>query len=74
MGIHAYAMAEGRVPREPQRGGRERCINTMQNLKAVAMGVVAAIAFFGPNRPNPAIPVLYNRITVEVPTGIIYIF
>jgi hypothetical protein len=26
----------------------------MQNLKAVAMGVVSAIAFFWPNRPNPA--------------------
>jgi hypothetical protein len=30
MGIHAYAMGmgEGRTRREPQRGGRERCINT----------------------------------------------
>jgi hypothetical protein len=27
----------------------------IQNLKVVAMGVVAAIAFFWPNRPNPAI-------------------
>jgi hypothetical protein len=27
----------------------------IQNLKAVAMGVVAAITFFWPNRPNPAI-------------------
>jgi hypothetical protein len=27
MGIHAYAMGEGRIRREPQRGGRERCIN-----------------------------------------------
>jgi hypothetical protein len=23
MGIHAYAMGEGRIQREPQRGGRE---------------------------------------------------
>jgi hypothetical protein len=23
MGIHAYAMGEGRIRREPQRGGRE---------------------------------------------------
>jgi len=28
IGIHAYAMGEGRIRREPQRGGRERCINT----------------------------------------------
>ena len=28
MGIHACAMGEGRTRREPQRGGRERCINT----------------------------------------------
>jgi hypothetical protein len=28
MGIHAYAMGEGRTRREPQCGGRERCINT----------------------------------------------
>jgi hypothetical protein len=27
MGIHAYAMGEGKIRREPQRGGRERCIN-----------------------------------------------
>ena len=27
MGIHAYAMGEGRIRREPQRGDRERCIN-----------------------------------------------
>jgi hypothetical protein len=27
MGIYAYAMGEGRIRREPQRGGRERCIN-----------------------------------------------
>ena len=27
MGIYAYAMGEGRTRREPQRGGRERCIN-----------------------------------------------
>jgi hypothetical protein len=26
----------------------------MQNLKAVAMGMVAAIAFFWPSVPNPA--------------------
>ena len=29
MGIHAYAMGEGRIRREPQRGGRERCINRL---------------------------------------------
>jgi hypothetical protein len=28
----------------------------MQNLKAVAVGVVVAITFFWPNRPNPATP------------------
>jgi len=26
--IHAYAMGEGGIRMEPQRGGRERCINT----------------------------------------------
>jgi hypothetical protein len=26
-GIHAYAMGEGGIRREPQRGGRKRCIN-----------------------------------------------
>ena len=28
IGIHAYAMGEGGIRMEPQRGGRERCINT----------------------------------------------
>ena len=28
IGIHAYAMGEGGMRMEPQRGGRERCINT----------------------------------------------
>ena len=32
----------------------------MQNLKAVAMSVVAAIAFFWPNRPNPASHNIYT--------------
>jgi hypothetical protein len=37
----------------------------MQNLKAVEMGVVAAIAFFWPNRPNPAMwPLLFNGLSV----------
>jgi hypothetical protein len=32
MGIHAYAMGEGRIRREPQRGDRERCINNRKIL------------------------------------------
>jgi hypothetical protein len=28
MGTHSHAMGKGRIRREPQRGGRERCINT----------------------------------------------
>jgi hypothetical protein len=42
----------------------------MQNLKAVEMGVVAAIAFFWTNRPNPAMqPVLPGTTQVVPFTG-----
>ena len=33
-GIHAYAMGEGGIRMEPQRGGRERCINTVDDSGA----------------------------------------
>jgi hypothetical protein len=41
----------------------------MQNLKAVAMGVVAAISFFWPNRPNPAITVTDIKVSYMVVIG-----
>jgi hypothetical protein len=43
MGIHAYAMGEGRIRREPQRGGRERYINTFCTAGAAGSTVPSAL-------------------------------
>jgi hypothetical protein len=44
VGIHAYAMGEGGIRREPQRGGRERCIN-MCEISSASTALVISRAF-----------------------------
>jgi hypothetical protein len=65
MGTHAYAMGEGRIRRDPQRGGRERCINKATSLPRELHASA--------QNPKPKQPACIRIVTVQyifLPIGI----
>jgi hypothetical protein len=70
MGIHAYAMGEGRIRREPQRGGREDVSTVVSAEMGTSGGLpqVRASGFHGSVQtpPGPVPGIVSRRFKDEI--------